>query len=100
VALENSEFTYPRPNLIVSRSGFTVEVQAPSGIRYTESDNVMHIFAEMLVTAEPKIAIRSKDIKVWQESQGPEQISETDRARIVENIRRAFSFRGWVLAVE
>jgi hypothetical protein len=54
----------------------------------------------MLVTAEPKIAIRSKDVRAWQEPHDSAQISEADKKRIIENIRRAFNFRGWILAVE
>lgn len=96
----DGEFTYPRANLIVSRKGFSVEVRAPSGIRYTERDRVMEIFAEFLATPEPKIALRARDVRSWLEPHMAVEVTDSDRERIIKNIRNAFAFKGWVLAVE
>jgi hypothetical protein len=100
VADDDSEFTYPRENLIVSSRGFSIEVRAPAAIRYAEAGRVVEIFAEVLATAEPRIAIRSRDIAVWQEPDSRYEVTEPDRRGIVENIRRAFAFKEWGLVVE
>jgi hypothetical protein len=95
-----AEFSYPRANLIVSRNGFSVEVRAPSAIRYNEAGMKIEVFAEMLVAPEPKIAVRRRDIRSWQDPHHQVEVTESERDRIVENIRRAFEFKGWVLVVE
>lgn len=94
------EFTYPRANLIVSQKGFSVEVRAPSGIRYAEGDKVMDIFAEFLATPEPTIALRARDVRSWLEPHMAVDVTDADRECIIENIRNAFAFKGWILAIE
>ena len=100
MALDESEFSHPQPNLIVSRNGFTVEVKMPSSIQYTEADRQMQIFAEILASAEPRIAVRRQDLKAWASPHVGTKVSEADRARVLANIQRAFQFGGWVLAIE
>jgi hypothetical protein len=97
---ESQEFEYPRANVVVSRNGFSVEVKMPNTILYGEGDRRMSIFAEPLVTSEPTIAIRRKDVRGWQAPDGASNLSDADRERIIENVRRAFEFRNWVLVVE
>ena len=99
MAPDTSEFTYPRPNLIVSSSGYSVEVRLPNRILYEEGNRRMAIFAEVLATADPKIAIRRKDVKQWDSAEAA-LVSDGDRDRIVRHIQRAFEFKGWILAVE
>ena len=96
---ESKEFEYPRANLVTSRSGFSVEVKMPNAIIYAEGDRRMSIFAEPLATNEPKIAIRRKDVSRWQ-APAAGAVSDADRDRIIENVRRAFEFRNWILVVE
>jgi hypothetical protein len=93
------EFTCPRPNLIVSRDGFSVDVEARSAIRYEESGKAMEIFAEWLVSTEPRIALRRRDVRGW-DGEAERGLTESDRSRIVENVGRAFNYRGWALVVE
>ena len=59
-------FSYPRPNLIVSSDGFSVEVRGHNTILYTETDQTIEVFAEQVVIDEPTIIIRCGDIRVWQ----------------------------------
>lgn len=42
---DETEFSYPRPNLIVSRRGYSVDV-ARSAVRYEEAGRAMEIFSE------------------------------------------------------
>jgi hypothetical protein len=95
---DESEFSYPRSNLIVSSRGFSVDVGARSAIRYEESGKVLEIFAEWLVGPEPEVALRRRDVRAWDGHEG--DVAESDRIRIVENIRRAFAFKGWTLVIE
>ena len=97
---KSPEFEYPRPNYVVSRSGFSVEVRMPNTIVYEEGGSHVAIFAEPLATTEPKIAIRRKDVSRWGGQRAGDAVSDADRARIIENIRRAFDFRNWILVVE
>jgi hypothetical protein len=92
-------FTYPRPNLIVSARGFSVEVLLPSTIRYEEADRSMDVFAELLVSDEPRLAVRRHDVRAWQGApQGP-AVTEAERATIIENLESAFAFKGWTLVI-
>ena len=95
-----SEFESPRPNLVVSRNGFRVLVKMPNAILYEEGAKRMSIFVEPLATMEAKIAVRRADVHRWRDPSGEEPISDGERERIIENIRRALEFRGWILAVE
>ena len=97
---QDAEFSYPRANLIVSSAGFSVEVRAPSAIRYVEMGRAMDIFAEVLMTPEPKLAVRSGDIRVWEEAGARVDVTESERSRIIENLGRAFAFKRWILVVE
>ena|SRR2546425_6240015 len=100
MALDISEFSYPRPNLIVSRNGYSVEVRLPNTIFYQEGDRRMAIFAEALATAEPKIAVRRQDVKQWDPADDESAVSDPERDRILQNVRRAFDFKGWILVIE
>lgn len=94
-----TEFTYPRTNLILSDRGFSVEIRGRSTIRYADAENILDIFAESLVRSEPTMIIRSADARA---SDGPETsgFSQPERDEIIDNIRRAFGFKDWVLLVE
>jgi hypothetical protein len=94
----DSEFSYPWPNLIVSRDGFSVEVEGRNGFRYQEADKAMEIFVEPLVGAEPTMALRRSDLRGWLGDEG--RLSEPDRVRIVGDIESAFAFKGWPLVIE
>ena len=96
---EGNEFSYPASNRITSNRGFSVDVGASSAIRYQESGRTMEISAERLSGPEETIAVRRTDVQAWEGSAGRE-IDVTDRARIVENIRRALASKGWTLQVE
>ncbi len=84
---DSAEFTSPKPNVVVSRTGFSVEVKHHF-IVYTEADKEIEIFAEWLATREPQIVLRRSDVDT------------PDPARMIENIVRAFAYKGWQLIVE
>jgi hypothetical protein len=93
-------FSYPRPNLIVSSDGFSVEVRGRDTLRYVEADKKVDLFAEQLGGDEPAIIVRRGDVRAWQTSQGESPVSDAERLRILANIRDAFSWKGWKFLVE
>jgi hypothetical protein len=87
----------PEPNLIESSAGFSVRVLGRTGMRYTEGGRSIWIDSEVL--GKPgAIAMFKDSIKTW-EGDAPEQVSDTGRDRIAENIKRAFEFCGYELQV-
>jgi len=96
---EGNEFNHSGSSLITSDRGFSVDVGASSTIRYEESGKTMMIPAERLSSPEETIAVRRRDLGTWEGSADGE-VDVTDRARIVENIRRALASKGWTLQVD
>lgn len=90
-------FSEPEPNLIQSSAGFSVKVLGRTGMRYMEGGRSVWIDSEVL--GKPgAIALFKDSIKTW-EGDSPEQMSDADRDRIAENIKRAFEFCGYELQV-
>ena len=90
-------FSSPRPNLITSDSGFSVEVLGRTGLRYTEDDRTMLIDSEVL--ARHGIALYRSSLRRWEPPSDSLPIDEDERNRIVENIRQAIMFMGDELVV-
>lgn len=93
------DFSYPRPDLVVSSEGFSVEVLGRIGLRYREADRGMFIDSEWLVGPHG-MAMRAADINAWDRHHDREPVTADDRARILTNIRRAFAWKEWPLKVE
>jgi hypothetical protein len=93
-------FKIPRVNVIESDEGFSVEVLGHTGLLYVEGEKSIHIDSEMLVSFGPALlALYTRSIKVWDLPNDNEAISDIKRNEIVENIRRAFRFRGFEIKV-
>lgn len=91
-------FSAPRPNLIESDLGFSVEVLGRTGIRYLEGDRSISVDSEVL--AKPSaMGLWSRSIKRWDPPHEADRVESTDRSRILENIRRAFESQGYELQV-
>jgi len=85
-------FTIPRPNVIESDAGFSVEVLGRVGIRYREGDKSFFVDSEVL--ARNGIAIFQNNIREWDSPRGHGSVSAGKRAEIVRNITAAMEFRG------
>ena len=88
-------FSSPRPNLVVSDAGFSLEVLGRVGIRYTEDDRTTFIDSEVL--AIPAIALYTDSIKRWDPPHEGDAFDEADKSRIIENIKLAFQSQNWEL---
>jgi hypothetical protein len=85
------------PNLIESSAGFSVRVLGRTGMRYMEGGRSVWIDSELL--GKPAAFSLHKDsITTW-EGDAAEKVSDADRDRIAENIKRAFEFCGYELQV-
>ncbi len=82
-------FFEPRVNVIASDEGFSVEVLGRTGLRYTEGNRVAHIDSELLV-GEPAIVVYMNRLKTWQAPHENDVLDDAAKAKILENIRRAF----------
>ena len=92
---EVSVLLSPRPNLIESDEGFSVEVLGRTGILYREGEHAILVGSELLAPKAPAgIAVWRNSIRTWRAPHQDEQIDEVKRAVIIENIRRAVRFAG------
>ena len=91
-------FFIPRVNVVESDQGFSVEVLGRSGVRYVEGGCSLLIDSELL-NGPDGIAIYSSSIKTWDVPNTHEPIDPSDKARIIENVRDAFRFRGFEIEV-
>jgi len=89
-------FTEPEPNVITSSVGWTVQVLGRTGMRFTEAGRSVWIDSEVL--AAPRgIAMYPESMKVWEPT--ADIVQSEERARIVDNISRAFAACGYELEV-
>ena len=91
-------FTSPRPNLYVSSDGFSVEVLGMTGLRYVEGDKQLFVDSEVLAGPSGMGVYKSR-IKRWDSPHETDVITDSDRDRIIENIRKAFRFQGFEIDV-
>ena len=88
-------FRSPRPNLIESGDGFSVEILGKTGIRYREGDRTMDVSSELLAPGAPyRLAVWKNSIEKWRPPHADEQINPDKRCAILENIRQAIRFTG------
>jgi len=84
-------FKIPRVNVIESDEGFSVEVLGRTGLKYVQGERTLHIDSEILM-GHPDIMIGASRIIKWETG---EVIDVKTKEKIIDNIRRAFAFRGF-----
>ena len=77
------------PNLYESSEGFSLQIVFPYRLIYREFDREMFIFVEPLAGEEP-FAVYLESMSNWQPPYHSESITNEDRMRIGENIRKIF----------
>ena len=83
-------FSTPRPNIIESDTGFSIERLPRAGLRYYEGGRSLLIDSEMLTKG---FAIFTDSIKRW-DPPDKSKISDQERRRILENVRLALASQG------
>jgi hypothetical protein len=96
--LEVSMFTIPQVNVIESDEGYSLEVLGRAGLRYREPPREMIIDSEVLM-GTPPLVVYTVSIRRWNQPFAEEVIDEGKRRQIVDNIRRAFRFEGFEIAI-
>ncbi len=86
-------FRIPRPNVIESDLGYSVEVLGRVGLRYTEGNQAFFVDSEVLA-GPAGLVVYSQSIKAEHTPFDDALNDARERARIIENIRAAFRFRG------
>ena len=91
-------FTPSRPNLYKSSDGFSVEVLGRTGLRYCETGRQMFVDSEVL-TGPSGMAVYKDTIQKWDPPHENVPVADSDRARILNNIRDAFRSQGFEIDV-
>jgi len=87
-------FSVPRPNLYVSDAGFEVEVLGRVGLRYSEGNQTVFVDSEVTAVKSPTMVVWKDGIMTWESPREGVTISDSERDRIIENIRLAFASQG------
>jgi len=90
-------FWSPRPNVVQSDDGVTIEVLGRTGIRYSERERSCFVDSEVLAIAA--VAVWPSGIRRWEGPHEHEPLSDEDRERILANIVAAFASQDWGLEI-
>lgn len=91
-------FSIPRPNVIESTDGFSVEALGRTGLRYSEAGKTLKIDSEVLAGPSGMV-VYTDSINHWEEPHHVEPFSDADRQRVIENVKAAFRFRGYDIEI-
>lgn len=91
-------FEMSYPNIIQRLEGFSVEMISRTKLVYTESGRSVKVDCEWLAGPH-SLVVYTDTLTHWTVPDGIE-ISSEERAKIVDNIRKAFRFRGVEIEVQ
>ena len=90
----SEEFHIPSVNVIASDNGFSVKVLGRTGLLYIEGGRSVTIDSEVLA-GTAGIAVFTNSLSAWDVAdRADKRIGPAERARILDNIQRAFAWRG------
>jgi hypothetical protein len=74
----------------------SVEMVDRYKLRYREGDRVLYVAQDL--QADPhEVVIDRQSLKAWEPPNEKDRLDETDKDRIIENMRRAFVAQGYHL---
>jgi Immunity protein 74 len=91
-------FISSRSNVYESSDGFSVEVLGRTGLRYREAGRQMFVDSEVL-TGPSGIAVYKDTIQKWDPPYDNVPVTDSDRDRILKNIREAIRLQGFEIDV-
>ena len=91
-------FTSQGPNLYNSSDGFSVEVLGRTGLRCGQANRQMFVDSEVL-TGPSGMAVYKDTIQKWDPPYENVSVLDSDRDRILNNIREAFRSQGFEINV-
>jgi hypothetical protein len=83
-------FKQIKPNLVQSDEGFSVQTTGWTGIIYTQGEKTINVDSEFLMGPQYDIVVNA-NIKKWDSG---DEISDSERKLVVNNIVRALRFQG------
>jgi hypothetical protein len=83
-------FTKPKPNIVESDEGFSLETLGQVGLKYTQGGKTLFIDSEMLV-GDFHIIVYANRIEKWDSG---ESIDEETKKIIMNNTNRVLLFLG------
>jgi hypothetical protein len=90
-------FQRPRLNVIESSSGFSVEVMDQTEILYRRRGRALRLSSELLA-GPAGIAVYPDSLRNWDEPPGV-PIDADDLTSILDDLRRAFRWRGYEIQI-
>jgi hypothetical protein len=84
-------FAVPRPNVIESDEGYSVEVLGRTGLRYVENGKVLLLESEMLAGLAGLV--------LFTDQGSIKDLNTHDKQRVIEHVRAAFKFRGFDIQI-
>jgi hypothetical protein len=87
-------FNIPRTNVIASNEGFWIEIVPPHEIRYSNGTTTWSLQMEFLTDDAVPIGVYQDTLVTEGDGTRSRRPSRMERDRIIEDIRRAFRFRG------
>lgn len=90
-------FKIPKVNVIESDEGFAIKVEM-TRLVYTEGPKTLYINSE-IVASPGNIGMWKESIRNWEPPYSHERIDNRKREAIIDNIRRAFHWKGETIEV-
>jgi len=93
-------FEETKVHVIESDEGFSIELIERTKLKYTEGSKTLFVDCEILALSSPFFLALFKDsIQSWAPPNDKELIDDKKRDVIVDNIRKAFAFKGYKIDV-
>jgi hypothetical protein len=87
-----------RPNTFQSDDASSVVMVDRDHLRYREADRSLLIFQELM--ADPHlVGLDRESMRAWEAPHQRDFLSDADKDRIIDNVRRAFATRGYEVEV-
>jgi hypothetical protein len=94
-------FTQPKPNTIVSDTGFSVEMRGMGPLIYREGPRTLICDAELMAPGTTfYLVIYADQVKNWEAPHAAEPLDDHEKKRIFENIKAAYRSIGEEIDVE
>lgn len=91
-------FSTPRPNLVVSNRGYSVEFEGRFGIRYTDATRDIEIDSEPLAEPGSRVVYRGSFKKVTPNATD-QAVAQHEVDEILAILKRVFDFKEYQLEV-
>jgi hypothetical protein len=94
-------FTAPTPRLIESSDGFSVEELTRTRLLYREGGRSAHVYYEYNAPGASALMTiwRGDSIRKWDAPHDADEMTDSDKDRIIGNVCRAYAAKGYGIDV-